>query len=157
LGDSPPHHYNAGMDRPRLYRVLRFTFTTVCGTLCALFVVLWARGYWKWDALHLSHANSQRMTLGSNSGTFYLTRTNRPAAMPAGWTFKSSEALQTPKKFRWRSVGDIAVIVIPCWATIFITAALAAAPWMKPQFGLRTVLIATATIAALLALIMRSI
>jgi hypothetical protein len=127
LGVSPPHHYNAGMDRPRLSRAIRITVTTVFCTLCALFVILWARGHWKWDVLQLSRANSQRITLGSDSGTYYLLSTERPTAKAAGWTFESSEALPTPKKFRWRSVGDITVIIIPAWAPAYVTAAIAAA------------------------------
>src|SRR4051794_21664600 len=38
--------YSPSMNRPRLLRGLRITWTAICGIACILLIGLWVRSYW---------------------------------------------------------------------------------------------------------------
>jgi hypothetical protein len=140
------------MARLPTIRGLRLAFTSVFGMFCVLCTALWLRSYWRWDTIFRAEANYQGTTLGSNFGTVYLHNAKSPFAESQGWTHKSDKALRTPVKLRWRSLGDVTVVIVPSWMPVAITAALAAAPWMKPRFKLRTFLLAFTIVAVVVAL-----
>ena len=58
--------------------------------------------------------------------------------------------------FEWNKYDDGVNIIIPYWFFVFVTATLTTAPWIRQlrwRFSLRTLLIATTLVAAVLGLI----
>ncbi len=141
------------MDRPRLIRRLRIAWSAACLLLCALLVVLWMRSFWRFDRVSVGkqkaiaslggrllvnevfNLNQQRPQLPVSTGGFQLAGVSFSI-----WTAHPGALIPV-------NVGR----AIPFWQPTAITAALAAAPWMRRQFSLRTLLIATTLIAVLLA------
>jgi hypothetical protein len=56
------------MNRPRLKRGLKITWTAVCGLAVVLLIVLWVRSYRLADVLYLRISQTHAVTFGSVQG-----------------------------------------------------------------------------------------
>jgi hypothetical protein len=112
------------------FRKLRIAWSVGCGIACVLLIVLWVRSI-QHDDVFPEQWKNPTIQIRSYRGTFEVTRW----VSPSKWTM-------TP----------YAIIKIPYLVLTLITGAAAITPcvrWSK-SFSLRTLLIATTLVAALL-------
>jgi hypothetical protein len=151
----------------RTLRYLRITFSAPCGIICLLLIALWVRSYWWADELIIKLPNPQRQfqihsTLG---GTIWYCN-DYPRSKPA-WTHEywrvvtySVAALTEGVDVHWfRPLFTFKFfslpaepywsrqLVFPHWVLITAFMAVAAAPWIRWRFSLRTLLIAITLLA----------
>jgi hypothetical protein len=151
------------MDRPRILRLLRIAFSVVCGIICLLLIVFWFRSYGVCEIV--SHGSNEAITIGSNNGTVYIARSvvlplPLGSSPPSDWKFQTTDVqLDKPTLFTWSSNRKASIFYLPFWFLVIGAAALSAMPWLRWQkrFSLRTLLIATTVVAALLGAIVYAI
>jgi hypothetical protein len=149
------------------FRKLRIAFSAVCGVVCLLLIVLWVRSHNSVDFVQLGLNKSHGICVMSVIGRLWIYN---PGPLPVNseyppfemdshtigekyyeadsWDF-SGEVLG----FSWTSGSDSWHLTVPDWAFVLLTIALAAAPWLRWRFSLRTLLIATTLVAVVLGLI----
>jgi hypothetical protein len=112
------------------YRKLRIAWSVMCGIGCLLLIVLWVRSYSCNDHVHFPVMSDRMVTIDSTANRLSITTYSlyRPLAWHRG-------------------------ITLPHWCLILIASALAAVPWLRWRFSLRTLLIATTLIAVVLGII----
>jgi hypothetical protein len=154
--------------RPRLsLRNLRIAFSALCLTVCVSLIGLWVRSYYSRD-----------MTRGCIGGShLHLSVTSLKGEVaiafdewigdPHAWMFESvsnsenmiavfSSVTGKPPVswvgFRWQFKPSLVVIVFPFWIVVLTPATFTVIPWLhwKRRFSLRTLLIATTLVAAVL-------
>jgi hypothetical protein len=148
-------------------RYLRIAFSATCLIACELLIVLWVRSYSKVDSCQWPTGEHSTLHIQSASGRIIAF------AIPysGGWRTGSipvenvgpSKVLKSPVMGTANYVsfynGASRIGVVPYWAVFLPVATIAAAislPWIRKlrwQFSLRTLLIATTLIAAVLGLI----
>ena len=156
------------------FRKLRITWTVFCGIACVLLVVLWVRSYVWFDNL-VGPVSSTRC-LGFESSQGWLTvrwdqYTMNPKAFPR-WTLNKMPAEALEKAFKLLAARGTPIHSVPSfgfhdgsfqfphWSIVVLTGVLAVAfatcrPY-RINFSLRTLLIATTLVAAVLGLIVWS-
>ena len=144
------------MDRPRLIRGLRIAVSAVFGILCVLLIMLWVRSYWVSDRIHVPTFGSQSLT--SVRGTFSVS-VGRETFQGWGWEWTSTTVkLMMPvvgpgRSWSYHSDQLHTYLVFPHRFLVLIFAILAAVPWVRWKFSLRTLLVATTIIAVVLGLV----
>ena len=137
---------------------LRLAFFAVCGIVCLLLIVLWARSFWTTDYMDTYDSSNVQTTFGSNKGTLFFNQvdwTFDPGIqVPHGWTHMTRPAKESGGKrwLGWSRTGVSIQVAVSHWSAILIFAALAAVPWLSWRFKLSTLLIAMTVIAALVAI-----
>jgi len=137
-------------------RKLRIAWSVAWGVVAVLLCVLWVRSYWRVDALETPY----EYQLISLYGTFQVAPMDE--SIGANWKswqlnsgsieelfdvdLLSRERLALAFQFKRH-------LVLPWWFVILATVAVAATPWLRFRFSLRTMLIATTLVAAALSLI----
>ena len=135
------------------FRKLRIAWSVFGGIAAVLLVVLWVRSYWKWDAVCIA---SRVTAFGSNSGTVYWIRSTTPFYVddPDGWwNYNYGDATEPAKVFVWQSSftgAGSGTFALPFWLPVLLVILMSAAPWLRLQFSLRTMLIATTLVAVVL-------
>jgi hypothetical protein len=156
------------MDRPRLIRGLRIAWSVAWGILCVLLIVFWVRSYGWFDSISVSFNGRHTYWLGSIAGE--IRHTKMATSRPHGLQWRTSddpvsETLRREVLPNWSVLGFRSFnspngrgtsLTIPHWFPVVILAALAAAPWLRWTFSLRTLLIATTLIAVVLGLVVWS-
>jgi hypothetical protein len=158
------------MNRPRLPRALRITWTVFCGLACVLLIVLWVRSYWKLDGIS-GHRGSEYVYLDILMGKFHYSRSTQAAGVPSQPTIPWRafhgpifDTDLTPRQsetagshhilgFGWNVWGNGWEISVALWLPVLISGILAVAPWIRQvkwRFTLRTLLIATTLVAVVL-------
>jgi hypothetical protein len=138
----------AGSMATMKYRKLRIAWSIAWSVLAALLPVLWARSYWEADWLmRATNTGTVQKLFGTDSGTLsYSHWTNLPPRyqVPGDWQY----VITRPKPqnhTRW-AFWDLSArgtfIGVALRLLVLITVVLAAAPWVRRRFGLRTLLIA---------------
>jgi hypothetical protein len=154
---------------PRTLRYLRIAFTAACGFACILLSALWIRSYWRSDICAVAVSNSSFVGVGSSLGVFKACHADFPPGFFGGrWQFQSSPIVnrrdfQIRPSPRYRGALGFGIardptmlmLHVPHWFCIGVIGALATLPWIKSlrRFSLRTVLIVTTIVAAILGLI----
>ena len=139
-------------------RYLRIAFSAMCGVVCLLLIVLWVRSYWRWDALQYS-GSSESTDVCSQNGFLFVGQTYQ---MDKGRWWFSSDPVEFPADLKsqlsiywYDGNGDLMgpSVIIPHWLIVLFFVGLGVAPWPPRQFSLRTLLVLTTGIAALLGIL----
>ena len=139
------------------YRKLRIAWSVGCGVLCLLLIALWVRSYWWADDLMLPLPNQQHFVIHSMQGStsWYITS---GINFHGFWTSESVELLTHGLSQPFSIVSfDIQIlrrpVLLPHWLLISLFGTLAALPWLRWRFSLRTLLIGMTLVAVALGLI----
>ena len=131
------------------FRKLRIAFSATCLIACVLLIVLWVRSYWWLGSVCVAKSSPAVCVWGD---VYYKPLVyNRNPIHIVKHDFGPIYIVSF-----WNSDGRIFRIdgvAIPIWTLILSIAAIAAAPWIRWRFTLRTLLIATTLVAAVLGLI----
>ena len=144
----------------RFLRYLRIVFSAGCGVACVLLVALWVRSYWKWDRLFYFSTSGWTVVLNSVGGdTAAGIETASTPSSSSGFEFESLMASQlqlnsTERGFNFIQKANMSIVSTPYWFLVLISATIAAMPWLRWRFSLRTLLIATSLVAVVLGLIL---
>ena len=144
------------------YRKLRIAWSVAWGVVCLLVVALWVRSYW-WLNSWLRTAPKIGLYIQLFEGEVKVMRipSRFPNSQVNTWypgTF-SEMAIRSTKTWEptgqhWAFIGPIGrnrsivksyptrFTIVPIWATLLVAATLAAVPWIRWRFSLRTLLIA---------------
>jgi hypothetical protein len=144
----------------RLYlHYLRIAWTALCAIIAVLLVLLWVRSYWWVDSLNLGLSGAA-IGFQSNNGELCLSLHSDPGYLPeTGLNSVSAEDFVRGPAVtffgfgvaNWDKLGKD--FLFPHWFLILTLASLGILPWLPlKRFSLRTLLIATTLIAALLGL-----
>jgi hypothetical protein len=139
------------MNRPRLIRGIKITWTVVCGIAFMLIVALWVRSYWWVDHIWRVSPNSE-LVLQTAPGTFRMQCNEYvPDQDELGWYYQAHEPVLQYQGFVWNPAE--ALFAVPIWFICVIFAVLATVPWVRWRFTLRTLLFAITAVCVVLGLI----
>lgn len=145
---------------PLRFRKLRIAFSAVSGILCLTLIALWVRSYWWNDILSISFDGQRAYIVRSVSGEWgFFLEGQATHEHGLRWHSEPSIGGRNPPSFlgfRWGVVRNLRWPVIPIWFPVVLTATAAAIPWVKRRFRLRTLLIATAVLAAILGIVVNT-
>jgi hypothetical protein len=158
------------LQRTMRFRKLRIAWSVVWGILWALLMVLWVRSANHYDYAQSTLFGLQKIAVSSRGSalsasfhfgdagefpdTFGSGRLNKlpPNVVESPWAFgRTSGGLPSPYG---TATAVQYYVAMPHWFPVLIASVLAAAPWARTRFSLRTLLIATTLIAVVLGLIM---
>lgn len=143
--------------RPKL-GYLRMLFTAICGVLCLLLIAFWVRSYWWVEQLPVPIPGNHVIGLATMPGVFAVaidpnwgrppwTTLSNPAGEWLAWGGYNHSRV-------WGFFGiQATAVIIPFWFAILIATSMVGIPWLHWHFSLRTLLIATTLIAAILGII----
>jgi hypothetical protein len=146
----------------RSLRYLRIAFSATCGIACVLLIALWVRSYWWLDNVNFSMTGTNAM----QSFEGVLSVHYRPTFTEPGVTSLAyaefASAMKPPlsdkmPKWYYGSGGSGTAIRCPHWFVTLLPCVLAVVPWIPKRFTLRTLLIATTLVAAVLGLIVYAV
>jgi hypothetical protein len=169
------------MTRPRIVLFLRIAMSVVCLIPCCLLIGLWVRSYSYQDVLHLDFGVSLIFRVFSREGVVnfspWVVSRPRPSPMQSDFMFAQRPVWQAdideanarrrdpsrrlPNRRPWRyfkydfPTGDVEHdIFVPYWFLALMASTLVAVPWLpwSCRFSLRSVLLATTLVAAVLGL-----
>lgn len=140
------------------FRRLRIAFSATCAIACVLLIVLWVRSNQYIDSLWVPLLGSSQLTIRSYGGAVWLRIEQSNLSWLEEWRVLSKsfndlslltgfEVLPPRATFRVQSGGP----VVPYWFLVPTSAGLAATPWLRWRFSLRTLLIGMTVVAVLLA------
>jgi hypothetical protein len=145
------------------FRTLRIAWSVTWGLVAVLLVALWMRSYWWCDNVIGPLGATRSFFVWSDRGRFGIgVVPQRLRSLANGGPWASGHAWLgdlsprdygfTPWLPSWATENYVAV---PTWSLVLLIGAIAAATWMhwSMRFRLRTLLIATTVVAALLGLI----
>jgi hypothetical protein len=152
------------------FRKLRIAFSVTCLIACALLIVLWVRSYWQADTV-IMVSQSSVIGFGSGRGSLAASLSDRVLGYFDQTWYIASDAIGSSRGFGSqylpgnRKVFGFGItqqpsftsIYVPCWLCVSFFATLAAAPWIRWRFTLRTLLIATTMVAVVLGLIVYAV
>ena len=144
----------------RLLRYLQIAFSGTCAIACVLLVALCVRSYWRLDVF-IRNSNSQSTIVRTDTGLITISVSKsyvRSAAFGGdGWTHIVDNASWGMNywQFDWIWNAEIRLIRIPIWVLSTAFAALGFVPSIRwsNRFSIRALLIGTALIAAVLAMV----
>jgi hypothetical protein len=139
------------------YRKLRIAWSAICGIMTVLLIVLWARSFWRSDSARYRGSAVTRMVVSEN-GVAYVGEWY-PNQSP-GWKFSSTPVTEPIVSIRQQLAvayfderpRDVC-LAFPHWLLLLPFAILTVAPWLNWHFRVRTLLIITTAVAALLGLV----
>jgi hypothetical protein len=151
----------------RTLRYLRIAFSVACGIACVLLIALWLRSYWWKDGVWVWYPpNMAYAQATSERGSIYLVHLPFNSTTRIGWGMSSRPARtesslsnKTMLGFHFKQIGDPGTFqfiqTVPHWFPLLLVAAVGCLPWIhwSKRFSLRTLLIATTLIAAVLGLV----
>ncbi len=146
------------MNRTRLIRWLRITALAVCLIACVGLVVIWISSYRQSYYHLLTHRDDRVFIIASASG---LLHTNYNLSHRVAYRIYSppydpidvSDEFTPVLGFSYVQISEGGwKLAIPYWSLVLLSATLAYVPWLpwSTRFSLRTLLILTAVVAALL-------
>jgi hypothetical protein len=147
------------------FRKVRIAITVVCGIVCLLLVVFWARSY-----SHEEHLQFQavypKIFVHSVPGILCVGVTGDTCPgggfkLQAQSYARGEDQMQTVRLIYAKAVNAIGfgairapsfVFLAPYWFYVSLATIAAALPWLRWRFSLRTLLIATTLVAVALGL-----
>src|SRR6188472_4468387 len=124
------------------HRKLHIAWSVMWGVVAVLLCVFWVRSYWKADYVQPWRSHS----VVSLRGTLFVDKQlvqATSANMSAGNVLPAS--LQTKQ---YSFVPFSSGLAVPYWLVAALPIAIAAAPWRRWRFSLRTLLVAATLVAA---------
>jgi hypothetical protein len=123
-----------------------------------LFIALWVRSYSLVYGLEYPYGASSNFVLGSEFGVLQIWNSNHDTGRPPTpklWRTPADQRLKDrggvpPDYLEFSLGGGFILIGLPHWLAILIIGAVAAVPWLRWQFSLRTLLITTTLVAVVL-------
>jgi hypothetical protein len=155
---------------PAVLRYLRIAFSVLCVSLCVLVIIMWVRSRENLESIGWSLAGGQGFMINSAAGTLSFSAwhaPNPPIQIGFGFSGEHLDAqlmalleqrIEETTFFgfshRWdaRTLG----VGFPDWFLFLVLFGLAALPWIKWRFSLRTLFIAMTLVAVLLGAIVIS-
>jgi hypothetical protein len=149
------------------FRKLRIAWSVAWGVACVLLIALWVRSYWWIDSAQISITKSQLLIVNFMHGGIGIgDQYNRADPEVSGWTSFEIERMKAMafmprevwdgRRINWGHAPRMGFaeiyITIPYWLLIPFAIALATT-WIRQlrwRFSLRTLLIATTLVAAVL-------
>ena len=150
------------------FRKWRIAWSVGCAAACVLLVVLWVRSYWWMDSAWNVIPAFGTTNLVSDLGDVRASSdTSSAASTPSGWKVWSYEQADSTSaavrlrpwvrsRFTWKASAGRCSVSAPHWSLVMISATAASLPWinrLRWRFSLRTLLIATTLVAAVLGLV----
>ena len=149
------------------YRKLRIAWSVACGFACVLLIVLWVRSYSSWEQLHGPVPgvggiviNSVKGLMSFGAGTFVGVDSwsieNVPASEPGRRMLLRYSLGYDPRiGFGIAISANRTVAFAPHWFLVLMSAIAAVCLWIRwpKRFSLRTLLIVTTLVGAVLGLI----
>jgi hypothetical protein len=140
-----------------MLKYLRIAVTASGLAACVLLVALWVRSYWGREFLGEYVTPKHRYELLSLNGKLLIFKQQRfvigveirvayPDALVSDWASHSKFGIS------YSSDGVFALLTVSYGLLAVFAIGIAAAPWLKWRFSLRTLLIATALVALGLAI-----
>jgi hypothetical protein len=114
-----------------------------------MLIVLWIRGYSRHDTIGYRFTSNIVSMIQSKSGTVLLTHTNI-TGNGFGWFYYSSKPFNNYWTFRLINRPDIHLVQLPNWLFIAVSLIVAALPWLRWRYSLRTLLIIITAVALVL-------
>ena len=151
--------------KPRRFRKLRIAWSVWWGGVAVLLVALWVRSYWWVEAFavpvtskHYVGAASQPGCIGfaiHPMGNLSSTQIKRFQRFPTERWLEDVRQERLPDISRVWGTFDFRQysFIAPDWFFLVVLTALAALPWVRWRFSLRTLLIATTLVAVVLGLV----
>lgn len=143
-----------------MLRYTRIAFSVVCGLVCVLLVVLWVRTHFAIDNISGPLASSTGFGITSRHDGVGLVINSgyrsqwRIVKYPPNEDFSSAVDYETVLGFvQYQTMANGFRIRVPYWSLILLSAISGGLPWLSYRFSLRTLLIATTVIAAVLGLV----
>jgi hypothetical protein len=133
------------------FRKLRIAWSVVFGVLCLLLIVLWVRSYWRADRCLVKISSTRMLDASSCWGEarVFIKSWSRAPIPAAGLESRPANRLHVLSVAGRPADSDLGMM-IPHYSLALLAAGVAMVPWIR-RFSLRTLLIATALIAAFLA------
>ncbi len=152
------------------FRKLRIAWSVVWGVVAVLLILLWVRSYWWVDTVVLPVSGNRLVTLGTFSGTVGLGTATFPQSALLSFNAVPVDNvrqvwLRTKVKPPSPWLGGIltrmnaVMVFMPMWLATGAIVLVSAGPWIHwpSRFSLRTMLLTTTLVAALLGLVMWSL
>jgi hypothetical protein len=143
------------------FRKLRIAWSVLFAVATALLIVFWVRSYWYWDDVRCQHSIlPYGIRIMSMRGGAYLTLGEYDSSPSRHIGERLTMAVFIMDRHgeqvnsSWLYIFDYDEAWVPYWIPTLLLGALAAAPWIRwsKRFSLRTLLIATTLVAAVLGL-----
>jgi hypothetical protein len=151
------------MNRPRLFKILRIVFSAVCGVACVLLIALWVRSYRTVDLILWPVTSSMPSIVESIHGTWYVAKYDCAGPISERifqtMPIRDEKLVQidlhnfAPHGFACSFAANSYSAYVPQWFPILVIGVfgiLTAVPWPPWRFSLRTLLIVTTLVAAVL-------
>jgi hypothetical protein len=136
------------------YRKLRIAWSVGWGVVAVLLCVLWVRSYW-WQDVITGRYGAALSTHGSLTLDFWGSNPLFPNAISSieQGVLDASELVSTLYRFQFQFDGNGLLTTLPIWTLVIASAICGFCPWTFHRFSLRTMLIATTLVAAVLGMI----
>jgi hypothetical protein len=142
------------------FRKLRIAWSVVCAIACVLLIALWVRSYTWRDGVWGRFSDLQGFVLSSYEGRIQLALERGLGIFP--WRIVYAEPVERngPPNYFPAIECPLSTFgqywAMPYWLLLALLSPLAAAPWLRLRFSLRTLLIATTLVAVVLGAIVYS-
>jgi hypothetical protein len=148
------------MSRPRILRLLRIAFSAGCGIACLLLLAWCVRSYASHDGIWGRISRTEGFHLSAHEGRLQFNTIRNLGIIE--WRFALGERIDTVRspnyipRFEYFQSGLGSFLAIPIWFLALLLATLAVILAIRPQFSVRTLLIATTLVAVVLGLLIKS-
>jgi hypothetical protein len=140
------------------FRKLRIAWSVLCGGACLLLIALWVRSYSRHTISLIRVTPTHRYYLHSRGGTVAFERERRVfISLELQLLHEDSDfdyliINAGLKIFRGKSEWDASAVSVSYWLLVAAAVCAGTLPWLPWRFSLRTLLVATTLVAAMLGL-----
>jgi hypothetical protein len=152
------------MNRPRLSRALKITWTAFWGIACVLMICLWVRSYWRTDIIRVrwglfeydNIAASGEIGMAVSDARYWRSRANiLVSSSPTMYSWEPDRAhpyvnlLGFHLRHYMLPGGAADTFEVPLWLAALTTGIAGSLPWLpwSSRFSLRTLLLAITLVA----------
>jgi hypothetical protein len=150
------------------YRKLRIAWSVGCGIICLLLIALWVRSYWWVDGFSAPLTSKYYFGAASSPGCIGFAFHPVWKSSDRDWHFDSVPTERWLENVRHDRLPNISRVwgtfdfqrysyIAPDWFVLIVLATLAAVPWLRWRFGLRSLLIGMTLVAVLLGVVIWAI